>query len=138
MTCFIAIVNTGQSKYLPTYITLAHQDITRHICSALMSCAFAALQKDKASFGFDIHISSHIRFTVDGATCTVSYWNNALRKQATIHQVTTMLATSKNVLFPGDNHLLTTGTDHSSLISKVSGHQYWLLAGGCDLEIGHF
>ena len=30
--------------------------------------------------------------------------------QNTIHQVTTMLATSKNVLFPGHNHLLTTGT----------------------------
>ena len=29
-------------------------------------------------------------------------------KKATIHQVTTMLATSKNVLFPGHNHLLKT------------------------------
>ena len=34
-----------------------------------------------------------------------------LRKKATIHQVTTMLATTKNVLFPGHDHLLTTGTD---------------------------
>ena len=34
-----------------------------------------------------------------------------LCKKATIHQVTTMLATSKNVLFPGHNHLLTIGTD---------------------------
>ena len=32
-------------------------------------------------------------------------------KKATIHQVTTMLATSKNVLFLGHKHLLTTGTD---------------------------
>ena len=31
--------------------------------------------------------------------------------KATIHQVTTMLATSKNFLFPGHNHLLTTGSD---------------------------
>ena len=51
-----------------------------------------------------------------------------LRKKATIHQVTTMLATSKNVLFPGHNHLLTTGTDDPSLagaqaIIKVLGHQ---------------
>ena len=37
-----------------------------------------------------------------------------LRKKATIHQVTTMLATSKNVLFPGHNHLLTIGTDDPS------------------------
>ena len=66
-----------------------------------------------------------------------------LRKKATIHQVTTMLTTSKNVLFPGHNHLLTTGTDDPSLagtqaIIKVLGHQYWWLAGGYDLEIGHF
>ena len=47
-------------------------------------------------------------------------------KKATIHQVTTMLATSKNVLFPGHNHLLTTSTDDLSLtgtraIIKVKG-----------------
>ena len=54
-----------------------------------------------------------------------------------------MLATSKNVLFPGHNHVLTTGTDDPSLtgawvIIKVLGHQHWWLAGGYDLEIGHF
>ena len=54
-----------------------------------------------------------------------------------------MLATSKNVLFPGHNHLLTTGTDDISLtgtqaIIKVSGHKYQWLAGGYDLEIGYF
>ena len=36
-------------------------------------------------------------------------------KKATIHQVTTMLATSKNVLFPGHNHLLTTGAGDLTL-----------------------
>ena len=41
-----------------------------------------------------------------------------LRKKATIQQVTIMLAMSRNALFPGHNHLLTTG--------------------GYDLEIGHF
>ena len=56
-----------------------------------------------------------------------------LYKNATIHQVTTMLATSENVLFPGHSHLLTTGlddqTDYCSsastparVIIKVSGH----------------
>ena len=52
-----------------------------------------------------------------------------------------MLATSKNVLYPGDKHLLTTNTDDLAgawAIIKVSGHQYWWLAGGYDLEIGHF
>ena len=53
-----------------------------------------------------------------------------------------MLASSKNVLFPGHNHLLTSGTDNPSLVGtrviiKVSGHQYQWLAGGYDLEIGY-
>ena len=39
----------------------------------------------------------------------------SLRNKATIHQVTTMLATSKNVLFPGHNHLLSTSTDNPTL-----------------------
>ena len=38
-----------------------------------------------------------------------------MRKKATIHQVTTMLANSKNVLFPSRNHLLTIGTDDLTL-----------------------
>ena len=53
-----------------------------------------------------------------------------------------MLATPENVLLPGHNHLLTTGTDDPSLagaraIIKLSGHQYRWLAGGYDQEIGH-
>ena len=55
-----------------------------------------------------------------------------------------MLITSKNILFPGHNHLLTTDTDDPSYVGtwaiiKVLGHQYqWLyIAGGYDLEIGH-
>ena len=36
-------------------------------------------------------------------------------KKATIHQLTAMLSTSKNVLLPGHNHLLTTGADDLSL-----------------------
>ena len=38
-----------------------------------------------------------------------------LRKKATIHQVTIMLDTSKNVLYPGHNHLVTTGSNDPSL-----------------------
>ena len=39
------------------------------------------------------------------------------QKQNTIHQLTTctVLSTSKNVLYPGHNHLLTTGADDPSL-----------------------
>ena len=42
-------------------------------------------------------------------------WCDPLGKTAAIHQVTTMLATSKNVLIPGHSHLLTTGTDDTSV-----------------------
>ena len=53
-----------------------------------------------------------------------------------------MLATSKNVLFPGHNHLLTAGADDylagARTIIKASGHQHSWLAGGYDLEMGHF
>ena len=42
-------------------------------------------------------------------------WRDTAQKSQVIHQVTTMLATSKNVLFPGHKHLLTTGTDDPSL-----------------------
>ena len=80
----------------------------------------------------------------------VTWEDEVLNKQAqitgqknTIHQVTTMLATSKNVLFPGHSHLLTTGTDDPShagtwAIIKVSGHRYQWLADGYDLEVWHF
>ena len=62
-------------------------------------------------------------------------------KTATIHQVT-MLATSKTVLFPDRNRMLTTGTDDLSLagaraIIEISDHQYRWLPGGYDLKIGH-
>ena len=58
-----------------------------------------------------------------------------------------MLDTSKSILFPGHNHLLTTGTDDTTLIIakaparvmiKVKAHQYLWWGGGYGLEIGHF
>ena len=77
------------------------------------------------------------------SSCHLRPHHASLRKKATIHQVTTMLSTSKNVLSPCHNHLLTTGTDEPSLadaqvIIKMSGCQYQWLAGGYNLEIGHF
>ena len=41
--------------------------------------------------------------------------HNTHHKEATIDQVTTILATPKNVLFPGHNHLQTTGADDLTL-----------------------
>ena len=66
--------------------------------------------------------------------CSMSSQSDTVKK-TTIHQVTTLLATSKNVLFSGHNHLLTTSTDDPSFacaraIIKVWGHQYRWLAGG--------
>ena len=63
-----------------------------------------------------------------------------LSKKATINQVT---ITSKNVMFPGYNHLVTTNTDDPSLAGarekvKVSDYQYRWLAGDHDLQIEHF
>ena len=37
------------------------------------------------------------------------------KKKPTIYQVTIMLATSKSVVFPGHNYLLTTGADDPKL-----------------------
>ena len=53
-------------------------------------------------------------------------------KKTTIHQVTTMLATSKNVLFPGHNHRYwwpdTTGRVPARGIIKVKVHQHWCIS----------
>ena len=46
-------------------------------------------------------------------------------QRATIHQLTTMLSTSKNVLYPGHNQL-----PSPRAIIKMSGHQHRWLAGG--------
>ena len=43
------------------------------------------------------------------------FHDRLLDKKSTIHQLTTMLSTPKNVLFPGDSHLQTTGVDVPSL-----------------------
>ena len=64
--------------------------------------------------------------------------------KANIRQVTTMLATSKNLPFQDHNHLLTTtGTDDPTLWlspehQRVKGRQYQWLTGGYELEIVHF
>ena len=44
-------------------------------------------------------------------TIKVSNLQFTQREQTTIHQLTSMLETSKNVLFPGHNHPLTTSAD---------------------------
>ena len=52
-------------------------------------------------------------------TYFLSMLHFTLRKKATIHHVTTMQATSKNVIFPGNkHHLLTIGTDDSLALGR--------------------
>ena len=55
------------------------------------------------------------RNTMSCFTIPSAVYRSMQHKKATIHQLTTMLATSKNVLFPGHNHLLTTGADDPTL-----------------------
>ena len=47
-----------------------------------------------------------------------------------VRQDATMLATSKNVLFPGHNHLLTTSTDDLTLYCLSSSDQRVIIMGG--------
>ena len=50
--------------------------------------------------------------------CLVTFKHQStLRKKAAIYQVTAMLATSKNVLYPGHNHLLTTSADNLHVLA---------------------
>ena len=71
------------------------------------------------------------KWDTTGVFVSTEHW----AKTDTIHRLTTTLATSKNVLFPGHNHLLTTSADDRSLagtwaIIKVLGHQHqWLSPG---------
>ena len=53
----------------------------------------------------------------------------SLSKKATVYQITTMLATSKNVEFPGHNHLLTPFADDPDtlIIAQVSAMVAWLI-----------
>ena len=53
----------------------------------------------------------------------------SLHTKPTIHQVTTMLATSENGLFACHNHLLTTGTDDPDIFIITQAP-----AGGYNLE----
>ena len=80
-------------------------------------------------------ILKHVWIILSSEHCYITY----TAQKASIHQETTMIFISKNVLFPDHNYLITTSTDDPSLagawaIIKVSGHQYQWLAGGYDLE----
>ena len=52
------------------------------------------------------------------------------KKKNTINQATTMLATSKNIPFPGHNHMLTTGTDDLTLWLSLERQRVAFLLSG--------
>ena len=92
------------------------------------------------------HTCSYRRGRSFGYGNTSSFSNTG--KEATIQQLTTMLAASKNILFSGRDHLLTTGTDDQTLYYRLRwrlGNNQKCqvistggLAGGYNLEIGQF
>ena len=88
-----------------------------------------------------IYFMRDISTSAQGSLWVISSAMDRITKhRVTIYLVTTMLATSKIILFPGHNHLLTTSTDdlHFWLsIIKVESHQCRWLVGGYNLEIGH-
>ena len=55
------------------------------------------------------------RRTISNTISSAELTSSAELKKPNILQVTTMLATSKSILFPGYNHLLTIGTDDPTL-----------------------
>ena len=73
--------------------------------------------------GYEVPLSDHSHNELPTCkdhqilTGTTSFWILAVtgQKKNNIHQLITMLSTSKNVLFPGHNHLLTTGANEPSL-----------------------
>ena len=84
-----------------------------HLAWLFLPCICSSTQCDLFSkFSKSENISENrFRFKSDLAQAL----DYTLCKKSTIHQVTTMLAISKIVLFPGHNHLLTTGTDDLTL-----------------------
>ena len=87
------------------------------------------------------------RFTGKLSGCDLSAVDYTGQK-ATINQVTTMPATSTNVLFPGHNQhanhwywwpdTLIIARATARVIIKVKGHQYQWEDGGYGLDIGYY
>ena len=85
-------------------------NLYRNLRQILCTCR-AGLEVNPTTVFLVDQIHVHTTKTSHSSRYTV----RSLRKKATINQVTTMLASSKNVPFPGHNHLITTGTDDPSL-----------------------
>ena len=77
-------------------------DSTELLRSITYLCIFEAELISK--YELELHMA-HSQTGVDGKlVCTFILWLCHYAKKATVQQVTTMQATTKNVLFPGHNH----------------------------------
>ena len=81
------------------------------------ACIAIAWKRDVCMYSLasSYHLPSLLIKLLQLSPYTIHFALRHSAKKATIHQVTTMLATSKNVLFPGHNNLLTTGADDPTL-----------------------
>ena len=86
-------------------------------CDYLFNGWYKQDRKDMASN----RTSQAVTVCTDAAN-EMSTWSYTGQK-AIAHQVTTTLVTSKNVLFLGHNHVLTTGTDDLSLAGAWGDNQ---------------
>ena len=98
--------------YLVAWLTLLHYsaaDTRRRTAAYSLPAAYAS--EIKTQKRLISGICYHSKLIIYSLAADVS-----LCKKATIHQVTTMLAITKNALSIGHNNLLTTGTDDPRLI----------------------
>ena len=113
-------------RYIFNIISLEHLSVpsvrsTRMLCisgctfklSRVMNVSMRNIHHQKQRFSSSFyHTCSQLWIHIKNPDANAKA---TLGQNATIHQVTTVLDTSKNVLFPGPNHLQTTGVDDPSL-----------------------
>ena len=98
----------------------------------VISCMVISWKDYAFSANYARWASHQAKWAKRGRKNTVNMYPNiqilhiqAQRKKATIHQPTTMLSTSKNVLFPGHNYLLTTSADDPTLWLSSGSQRGW-------------
>ena len=121
---------------------LAPRMKTTHYLVSSHSGKTTEKEREKQVWGKQVHWK--LSYVTSDRTSSDQFWDvglvNIQRRQeeaqgtygstahkVTIHQVTTMLANSKNVLFPGPNHLLTSGrpTDDPTLWLLPERQCWW-------------
>ena len=105
-------VNNGQHYHITVVLAVGSAntlDLNRG-----SECSFKIQIPIQCILIYDVYVSHPVDINEYPGQNVLYYITNTCKK-ASIHQVNTMLATSKNVLFPGPNHLLTNGADDPML-----------------------